>query len=249
MLKNIILKSANLFGYTIKKTFSDPVVDNDLEFISVYNKCKDYTITPIERMYALYNAVKFIVGSKIPGDFVECGVFKGGSIMLVAYTLRELRETNRKIYLYDTFAGMSEPTEDDFQMSNNKSAISTWKSKQKKDNNNWAFSPLSEVQKNMYSTGYPENNIIFVMGKVEETIPNTLPSNIALLRLDTDWYESTKHELTHLFPLVSKNGILLIDDYGCFAGAKKATDEYFLDKLPMLLNRIDFTGRIGIKME
>lgn len=100
----------------------------------------------------------------------------------------------------------------------------------------------------MLSTGYPETNIVFVKGKVENTIPEIVPEKIALLRLDTDWYESTRYGLTHLFPLITKNGILIIDDYGYWAGSKKAVDEYFSDK-PILLNRIDSCGRIGIKIE
>src|SRR5438309_9046951 len=101
-----------------------------------------------------------------------------------------------------------------------------WKNKQGKDRNEWCYSDLSEVRKNVLSTGYPEDKVVFVKGKVEETIPKTIPSRIALLRLDTDWYESTKNELTHLFHLLAKGGVVIIDDYGYWAGSKKATDEY-----------------------
>ena len=80
-------------------------------------------------------------------------------------------------------------------------------------------------------------------------MPGYLPSGIALLRLDTDWYESTKHELEHLYPLLVSGGVIIIDDYGHWKGAKKAVDEYIKDNnLPLLLNRIDYTGRIGIKL-
>ena len=77
-------------------------------------------------------------------------------------------------------------------------------------------------------------------------IPKYLPGEIALLRLDTDWYKSTQHELIHLYPLLVGSGVLIIDDYGHWQGAKKAVDEYFSDK-KILLNRIDYTGRISIK--
>lgn len=249
ILKRIIQKSANLFGYRIVKMMKvDPVMDKDDKFQRIYTKCKDYTMTSKERMFALYKAVEYIINSKIPGDFVECGVWKGGSTMLIALTLLEMKETNRKIYLYDTFTGMSEPTEEDIKVSDKSvRALSHWKKAQEEDFNKWCFSPLPEVKNNMYSTKYPKDKIIFVKGKVEETVPKTMPSKIALLRLDTDWYESTKHELTHLFPLVTKNGVLIIDDYGSWAGSKKAVDEYFSNK-SMLLNRIDDVGRLGIKI-
>jgi len=75
-----------------------------------------------------------------------------------------------------------------------------------------------------------------------------MPGKIALLRLDTDWYESTAHELKHLYPLLVPGGVIIIDDYGHWEGARKAVDEYITaEKLPLLLNRIDYTGRIGIK--
>jgi len=246
--KKIIQKSANLFGYRITIN-SDSVIDKDEKFIRIYNKCKKYTMTSKERMYALYKAVEYIINAKIHGDFVECGVWRGGSAMLIAYTLLELNTTNRKIYLYDTFKGMTEPREDDYSVSNKDiRAINKWKKEQKKDYNKWCYASLSEVKNNMALTRYPDNNIILVKGKVEETLPKTIPHKIAILRLDTDWYESTKHELIHLFPLVSKNGVLIIDDYGVWAGSKKAVDEYFSNK-PILLNRIDDSGRIGIKIE
>ena len=206
-------------------------------------------MTSKERMYALYKSVEYIIKTDIPGDFVECGVWRGGSTMLIAFTLIELNATNRKIYLYDTFKGMTKPTDYDHLVSNKKiRAIDKWKKEQKKDYNKWVYVSLSKVKKNMALTKYPKNNIVFVKGKVEETIPKTIPSKIAILRLDTDWYESTKHELIHLFPPLLKGGILIIDDYGYWAGSKKAVDEYFSNK-QILLNRIDNTGRIGIKIE
>jgi O-methyltransferase len=88
------------------------------------------------------------------------------------------------------------------------------------------------------------------MGKVEDTFPKDTPDKIAILRLDTDWYESTRHELIHLYPKLSIGGVLIIDDYGHWEGARKAVDEYINDNtLRILLNRIDYTGRIAVKMD
>jgi O-methyltransferase len=102
----------------------------------------------------------------------------------------------------------------------------------------------------MLSTGYPEENLIFVKGKVENTIPGVTPDRICLLRLDTDWYESTYHELNYLFPRLSVNGVIIIDDYGHWQGAREAVDKYFQAKnVKILLNRIDYSGRVGIKVD
>ena len=100
----------------------------------------------------------------------------------------------------------------------------------------------------MLSTGYPEDKIKLIKGKVEETIPRSIPTHLALLRLDTDWYESTKHELRYLYPLLEAQGILIIDDYGHWQGAKKAVDEYFrTNQDEVSLHRIDFTARALVK--
>ena len=113
----------------------------------------------------------------------------------------------------------------------------------------WAVAGLDDVRANMLATGYPQELVHYVKGPVESTIPGSAPHGpIALLRLDTDWYESTKHELVHLFPLLSEGGVLIIDDYGHWHGARQAVDEYFAgDCRPFYLHRIDYTGRLLVK--
>jgi O-methyltransferase len=114
----------------------------------------------------------------------------------------------------------------------------------------WAYSPLDEVKQNLRDTGYQEDQVVFVKGKVEDTIPRDAPERISLLRLDTDWYESTYHELVHLYPRISVGGVLIIDDYGHWAGARQAMDQYIAENhAKLLLHRIDYTGRIAVKLE
>jgi O-methyltransferase len=252
LLKKNIKKYLDVFNYSVTRTDKlDPVMDNDEIFCRIYNEVKPFTMTSKERMFSLYKSVEYVIQNNIPGDFVECGVWKGGSAMLIAVFLLELKVKDRKIYLYDTFEGMSEPTNDDHKMENSEFlAIDKW-NKQKTDDadvNEWCYAGLDEVRSNMMKTGYTADKIIFVKGKVEETIPTQAPSAIAILRLDTDWYESTRHELLHLYPLLSNKGVLIIDDYGHWAGAKKAVDEYF-KKGEILLNRVDITGRVAIKFQ
>lgn len=109
--------------------------------------------------------------------------------------------------------------------------------------------PLAQVKEVLLGTGYAKERIYFIQRKVEDTIPGDAPDSIALLRLDTDWYDSTRHELVHLFPRLSKAGVIIIDDYGHWQGSRQACDEYFTEnRIPILLNRIDYTGRIAIKL-
>ena len=168
--------------------------------------------------------------------------------MLVALSLRLLKDTNRRIFLYDTFAGMVEPEKRDSQILDGKPAFNEFKSNLREDHNEWNYASIEEVKTNTVSTGYDPEKIILVKGRVEDTIPKTVPSRISLLRLDTDFYSSTKWELIHLYPLVSLGGVVLIDDYGHWAGCKEAVDEYIeQNNVRILLNRTDYTGRIGVK--
>jgi hypothetical protein len=112
-----------------------------------------------------------------------------------------------------------------------------------------ANTSLELVKQVLVATGYPPEKLHFIKGRVEDTVPALAPHSIAILRLDTDWYESTRHELTHLFPRLSKSGVIIIDDYGHWRGSRQACDEYFSEqRIPILLNRIDYTGRIGVRL-
>ncbi|HEY1754069.1 MAG TPA: TylF/MycF/NovP-related O-methyltransferase [Bryobacteraceae bacterium] len=230
-------------GYSVS-AIGRPALDMEPEFIASFEACKPYTSTSVERMYALFQATRYIARCGIPGAIVECGVWRGGSMMLSALTLRQLGVTDRAIYMYDTYAGMAEPEEKDgFE------AARGWRSKQKRSHNDWCYAPLQEVRKNMAATGYPPDKIRFIEGKVEDTIPEVIPDQIALLRLDTDWYASTHHELEHLFPRLSRTGVLLLDDYGHWRGARDAVNDYIeTHRIPFLLQRIDYSGRLAIKV-
>lgn len=222
----------------------DPVIAS--EFQGIYQRCRDFSATSVERMYGLYKGVRYVLSAGIAGDLVECGVWKGGSSMAIALALLEAGSTDRSIYLYDTFEGMAAPTPVDVAIGNGRSASAVWPTTLRQGGSTWDYSPIEEVRRNLARTGYPSEKLVFVKGPVEQTIPGTAPRKIALLRLDTDWYESTLHELNHLYPLLEPGGVLIIDDYGHWAGARKAVDEYFA-KRPILLNRLDYTGRIAVK--
>ncbi len=224
--------------------------DMEPEFLALYTRCQPYTMTSIERMYGLYTAVRHIQKHRIAGDLVECGVWKGGSCMLCALTLLAAGDISRTIFLYDTFEGMTKPSPRDIDYRGTR-ALDIWASLRRgaySDWPGWHHASLAEVRRTMLSTGYPEEKIRFVPGKVEDTLPGTLPDRIAILRLDTDWYESTRHELLHLFPRLVPGGVLLVDDYGHYRGAREAVDEYLdNNQEELFLVRIDYTGRIGVK--
>ncbi|WP_196991548.1 TylF/MycF/NovP-related O-methyltransferase [Panacibacter microcysteis] len=251
-MKQFIRKILQTFNYDIIKKNQLVKLPDDFEDLhkSIYSHVKSNTMTSPERIYSLIEAVKYVENNGIAGEIVECGVWKGGSMMAVAQTLLHLKKSYRQLYLYDTYEGMSEPTEYDKTFYGEKAATLLQKDSNKEKNLVWAYSALDTVKSGMKSTGYPSENIHYIKGKVEDSIPATIPQKISILRLDTDWYESTKHELEHLFPLLTVGGVLILDDYGHWAGARKAVDEYFaLQKTRILLTRIDETGRIGVKLQ
>ncbi len=205
---------------------------------------RPYTMTSADKLFALVTGVRHLIRVNVAGDIVECGVWRGGSMHAVAHTLCSLGVTDRELYLFDTFSGMTDPTERDRR---GKTTAGELLAKAAKDQDVWAVASLDDVKAGIDTLDYPRDRFHFVQGPVEETVPANAPETIALLRLDTDWYESTKHELEHLYDRLVPGGILIVDDYGSWQGAKDATDEYLarLENPPMLVRA--GRGRIGVK--
>jgi O-methyltransferase len=229
---------------------SKPVLDWRLQDVDerireTYRRVAPYTMTSPERIAAVCDAVSYATRAGIPGAYVECGVWRGGSSMAAALSLLALGDSERQLYLFDTFEGMSAPSEHDLRANDRTAAADILESSNSADIM-WCRASLEDVTANMASTGYPPGNVTYCKGMVESTLPGQAPEQIAILRLDTDWYESTRHELEHLYPRLAVGGVLIVDDYGYWAGARKAVDEYFAGR-PILLNRIDRTGRIAVK--
>jgi O-methyltransferase len=249
---HLFKRIAQVFGLEIKRHRAEKydLPDVDPIFVETYKKVRPYTMTSAERIFSLCEAVRYIQDRDIEGDIVECGVWKGGSMMAVAETLIRAGVTSKNLYLFDTFEGMPPPTENDVDIAGVKAEFLLDSANKEIDDSVWCCATLEVVKEALGSTGYPSEKVHFIKGMVEQTVPRFAPKKIALLRLDTDWYESTKHELEHFFPRLSKGGVLIIDDYGHWQGARKAVDEYFEKKnVKILLIRIDYTGRIAVKVD
>lgn len=243
MLKNLVQTMLPRYKENTRGWTREDVTEEDLAIIG---RVKSFTMTSEERILALIDSVRHICQAELSGSIVECGVWRGGSSMAAALTLLQQNCNDRDLYLYDTFEGMCEPTERDVSFdgvsADRQLSETQW------GEGVWCVSSLGEVQQAMASTLYPQDRVHLIKGRVEETIPNTIPGQIAILRLDTDWYESTKHELENLYPRLVPGGILIIDDYGHWTGARKAVDEYFAENnVKPFFNRIDYTGRLYVK--
>jgi O-methyltransferase len=216
-----------------------------IEDLDIWNRVSSFTMTSPARVQALVDAVRYLERHRIPGSFVECGVWRGGSMMAAALTLLETG-ASRELFLFDTFEGMPPPGSTDVDHVG-RSAADLLAADPDRTGYISAVARLDEVRRNLAATGYPTSKMHFVVGRVEDTVPARAPDQIALLRLDTDWYESTRHELEHLLPRVVSGGVLIVDDYGHWRGAKQAVDEYLhASGARILLNRVDYTGRIAI---
>lgn len=211
---------------------------------NLIKNCLKYSMTNFERMWSLIQSFHHVRQETLAGDFVECGVWKGGNIILLKKLLKKFN-LQKKIYCFDTFEGMVTPSSHDFNY-NNKSAQTMYDDHIKKKIG-FAMCSLNEVKKNIIKNTTVDN-IVFIKGKVENTLKNkkNLPKKISILRLDTDFYESTKVELEILFPRLVKGGVLIIDDYGFWKGAKKAVDDYFGD-YRQFLHYVDHSCRLLIK--
>jgi len=217
-------------------------------------RCQPYTLASPERIIATADAVAHVVRRDVPGALVECGVWRGGSVLAMVLTLQRLGVDDRDVYLCDTFSGMTEPTVEDTSAFD-PPALGTFERARAGGRRAWdglfgeEVFGLEQVRELLGGTGYPPERIHFVVGDVLETLPAQAPERLALLRLDTDWYASTKHEMEQLYPRLSVGGVLIVDDYGHWEGARRAVEEHFAASgEPLLFARTDYTGRMAVKL-
>lgn len=238
-------------GYELNRLDRHADLPHDFDTLTrdIYPLVREFTMTSPERVQGLIQAVRYLAEHHINGAIVECGVWRGGSMMAVLHTLLRFNDTDRDIYLFDTFEGMVAPTEEDVSYHGKSATEKFEETRITADSSNWCKASLADVKTNIAGCAYPSNKIHFVKGRVEQTLfSQQLPEKIALLRLDTDWYESTKLGLEVLYPLLCSSGVLIIDDYGHWQGARKAVDDYLQGhQAKILLNRMDSTGRIAVK--
>ena len=247
MFKSLIINTLNKFGYSVINN-NQKIAELSKKDYELINLIKNYSMTPKIRIYNLMQALKHLKIKKIEGDYVECGVWKGGNILLFKKFLESEDSRQRNIYAFDTFEGMTDPDKNDFEISTNNTAIKLLQKDKNKETNVWGICNLDQVKKNISKHTKDLNNIYFIKGDVEKTLNEikNIPEKISLLRLDTDWYKSTKKELEVLYEKVSSGGVIIIDDYGHWGGSKKAVDEFFSNKY-VWMHYVDYACRLIIK--
>lgn len=255
ILKRSAVKLFHNLGYSItsvKGRYHDIAVElDDIEVEIIKHVLESgYTTTSVPRLVNTLKSCRYAVENDIPGDFVECGVWRGGHGILAKKILEHLG-SNKKVWMFDTFEGMTTPTSFDVEAASQSEAKKQFESSQRETHNDWCYASLEDVKKNCTDSGLNIEAFEFIKGDVCKTlkVSKKLPKEVCVLRLDTDWYASTKVELEVLYPRLSKSGVIIIDDYGHWEGARKAVDEYFHSTLSKpLFNVIDYTGRSAIKL-
>jgi O-methyltransferase len=244
VLEEVNRAFARVSGYRLEPVRPAP---SDATTDALIAQVRPYTMSSNEKIKALAAAVRYLDSAGIAGDIVECGVWRGGSMHVAARVLDSLGDHGRDLYLFDTYEGMSVPTVHDVRFDGTLAAdrLAAFK---KHRSSIWAYASLEDVTEGFRQVPYPAEKVHFVKGRVEDTVPGAGPDQIALLRLDTDWYESTAHELTHLYHRLVPGGVLVLDDYEWWQGARRAVDEFLVkaDKRLFLVPMGD--GRIAVKI-
>lgn len=251
-MKKILKKILLNFNISVSKLHPERQYPIELEedeknFIEFISK-NELSMCSKEKLVSTLLSCKNVVKNNISGDFVECGVWRGGNSLIAAFIFNKY-QSNKKIYLFDTFEGMTPPTEDEFHLLSKKKSINTFQ-EYKNKSIQWCGASIDEVKKNFKNLNLLNENIIFIKGDVSQTLMkyNKNIQKISVLRLDTDFYESTKIELKYLYPKVETSGLIILDDYGHWSGSKKAVDEFFeVNNIHPFLIPIDYAARIMIK--
>jgi O-methyltransferase len=254
VLKSAINLSLAKLGFEVRRKLNTSVafpVEFSQEERALVQRIKEtgLTMASYQRLFATALACKHVGEQGIKGDFVECGVWRGGNSILAASIWSPL-ESQRSVFLFDTFSGMTRPSEYDVKISSKQEGVATVSPVETNDGSAWCFASIEDVRANLMAFGIDPNMVRLVRGDVCETLDITenLPERISVLRLDTDWYESTKKELDVLYPRLVSGGILIVDDYGHWAGSKRAVDEYFARmRHRPFFQFTDYTGRCAVK--
>jgi O-methyltransferase len=235
-VKNTLKRIINRTGHRLARTRTDGLpLDFSDDDACLVETVSPYTMTSPEAIRHLRDCVHYVSARGIPGAFVECGVWKGGSSMVAAITFKELGD-HRDVYLIDAFdLPIPPPMDLDTEHGGNRVFGGATETKPY-----WAAVTAKAVAGHMKLTAYPENHVHIVKGLIADVVPYRTPDSISVLRLDTDTYESTIHNLRHLYPRLSDGGILILDDYGSHAGIRQAVSEYFNDPTTApLIQRVD----------
>jgi len=241
IIKDLITNNEPLFKAYSNLRFifgSFRYLSSNIKQVGLFWKVKPYTLVSFERLYNVHMLSRLIEENSMKGAFVECGVWKGGCVAIMAHVAKKAG-SNRKIWLFDSFEGLPEPTKKDgieAKIFASKKDSGKLKSIKK------VVASISDVNEILSKLKIDRKNIVIRKGWFQDTLPKAKKDigAISILRLDADWYESTKICLEKLYGLIIPKGYIIIDDYYSWGGCRKAVDEFIAkNNLQIKIRRID----------
>jgi len=222
--------------------------DNEAEIKKSIPLVRHHTMTSFERLATLWLQTRYLDNQKVSGALVECGVWRGGAAAIMALAhLHGSSSPWRQLHLFDSWQGLPEPNGN----MDGDSAVGYSDGR-----SSGALQPVGQCVASLEETrelleteiGYPAALLHYHVGWFQQTLPQTEVGEIGLLRLDGDWYESTRVCLEYLYSNVVQGGVVVLDDYGHWSGCRTATDEFLARQpQPIMLHHIDYAGRYFIK--
>lgn len=168
------------------------------------------------RMANLRQLCETVIENRIAGDFIETGVWRGGSCIMMRGILKSYGDRTRRVWVADSFAGLPPPNAEEYPADHG-DAFHTYKE--------LAVS-LDQVKSNFRKYGLLDEQVVFLQGWFKDTLPAAPIEQLAVLRLDGDMYESTIQALTALYDKLSPGGFVIVDDYGCVEGCRQAVTDF-----------------------
>jgi len=261
VIKPLLKSVIGRLGYELRKKEARVLgYDHEDRAVAAIEKIRPYTMLPVERLITLHQQASHCERIRLPGAFVECGVWKGGSVALMALANLEAGAARRDLHLFDSFTDICEPD----QAVDGERAVREVKAWSKGGGVDGKLAPVAGFYDSMGGAGTLEGNkellekvvgydpkfIHYHVGWFQDTLPKAAAEigEIAILRLDGDWYASTIVCLEHLYDKVVEGGFVIVDDYGAYEGCRKAVDEFRQQKkITAYLHHIDGEARYWIK--
>ncbi|GAC1404449.1 MAG: hypothetical protein NVSMB56_19020 [Pyrinomonadaceae bacterium] len=195
-------------------------------------RIRSYSMSDIRLLEELNTLAHDVIAQKVVGDFVECGVCNGGSAAAVACALRD---TDRRLWLYDSFQGLPEPIECDGGLA--------------REFVGKCLGAEENVREALRLSEFPEERYTIRKGWFHETFPlRPLPDAVAILHIDADWYDSVMLTLNTFYDLVPDGGVIILDDFGHWEGCREAFYDFVAErKIKPLLERFGHTQAFWVK--
>lgn len=220
------------------------VAASEPEFAMCYDGIRDHTMLTWPRLLQLYRGVHETVKAGVEGDFVECGVAGGGSVVLIALAIRfaesakDSRPQPRRVFACDTFSGMPPPTTADRLLNSPDGASNHTPADAA--STHWSTGTCSGGAAHLgrLATSFGVE-VTPVAGLFDRTLAALPTTQVAGLHVDADWHESVRTALSATYPKVPRGGYVQLDDYGYWAGCRTAVDAYLDPAAKASLKSID----------